>query len=183
LNRASDAQEIHQFYQTHVSMVRKLVLHLAGPGADVDDIVQEVFLVAWRKRGLLGTLESQKAWLRSVAIREVGAARRRARFRRWLGLEPADEPSDARTPETAYQSREASALVHELLSTLSEKKRTVFILYELQGLSGEEIAESVGCPLKTVWTRLHHARREFNARLAEAKARESGLRAQNGGLS
>jgi RNA polymerase sigma-70 factor (ECF subfamily) len=49
---------------------------------------------------------------------------------------------------------------------MGRKKREVFALYELEGCSGEEIAERVGCKLETVWTRLHYARKDF-ARLVK----------------
>ena len=49
---------------------------------------------------------------------------------------------------------------------MAPKKREVFAMFELEGLSGEQIAERIGCPVNTVWTRLHHARKDFlkNAR-------------------
>ena len=47
------------------------------------------------------------------------------------------------------------------------------MLYELEGLSGEEIAQLVGCPLKTVWTRLFHARAEFQKHLKLSEAQEA----------
>lgn len=53
---------------------------------------------------------------------------------------------------------------------MAPKKREVFALFELEGLSGEEIAERVGCPIDTVWTRLFHARKEF-----EKIARQRGV--------
>ncbi len=56
---------------------------------------------------------------------------------------------------------------------MSEKKRTVLVLFELEGLSGEEIAATVGAPLKTVWTRLHAARREFLKALELERKRDT----------
>ena len=47
------------------------------------------------------------------------------------------------------------------MESMSPKKREVFALFELEGLSGDEIAERVDCPVDTVWTRLHHARKQF----------------------
>ena len=69
---------------------------------------------------------------------------------------------------TYFDSKEVlfQALVRDILNSMSEKKRNVFILFELEGLPGAEVAEMVGCPLDTMWTRLFHARREFRSLLA-----------------
>ncbi len=61
-----------------------------------------------------------------------------------------------RTPHHDYEARESEAQVAQII------QREVFVLYELEQLSGEEIAERVGVPVGTVWTRLHHARLEFD---------------------
>ena len=57
-----------------------------------------------------------------------------------------------------------------MLGKMSEVRRTTFILFEIEGYSGEEIAEMQGIPLNTVWTRLHHARKEFLRLVAESGA-------------
>ena len=63
----------------------------------------------------------------------------------------------------------------EILARMAPKKREVLVLFEIEGLSGEAIAERVGCPLDTVWSRLYHARREF-ARLARSDAQRERVR-------
>ena len=93
------------------------------------------------------------------------AARRRRRLRRLFGLGSAlGVPADS-TPESLFESKEASRVVYAILERLSEKRRTVFILFELQELSGAEISAALGCPLATVKTRLFHARKDFEQEL------------------
>ena len=58
-------------------------------------------------------------------------------------------------------------LAGEALASLSEKKREVVVLVTIEGMSGEEVAALLGIPVATVWTRLHHARREMSARMLE----------------
>ena len=65
------------------------------------------------------------------------------------------------TPLAAFEQTEATRRLYALLDKLPEKQRAVFVLFELEGSSGEQIAEAVGCPVPTVWTRLFHARKEF----------------------
>ena len=78
------------------------------------------------------------------------------------------------TPVEALEQREARRQMHEVLSQMSERRRTTFFLFEIEGYSGEEIAQLEGVALNTVYTRLHHARRDFMALLARAEAEEQG---------
>jgi RNA polymerase sigma-70 factor (ECF subfamily) len=163
--------DLSRLYRAHAGFVRRAVVRLAGPRADVDDLVQDVFLIALERRESFEGRSASTTWLYGIAVRIVSTARRRARLRRFLRLEAAHEPVDRHTPATLFEHGEASRTVYRALDGLSEKRRTVFILYELEGLSGEEIAAVVGCPLKTVWTRLHHARKDFQRRLDALEAR------------
>jgi RNA polymerase sigma-70 factor (ECF subfamily) len=181
---ATDTSAQRQLYESHADFVRGLVLRLGTPAADADDLVQETFVVAFRKwagfdRALPSTgegLSPERSWLYAIAVRVAAGARRRARVRRFLGLDAAPEPADPATPGSLLETAEARRQVHRLLEGMAEKKRTVFLLFEVEGLTGEEIARVVGCPVKTVWTRLYHARREFLAKLARQEQREHGGR-------
>jgi RNA polymerase sigma-70 factor (ECF subfamily) len=159
--RQRSLQDFHQFYVAHAEFVRRVVARLLGPDADVDDAVQEVFLVALRKRAGFAGRAQPSTWLYAIARRVVLSARRRARIRRFFGLASAPGPASPPSPHQVFEHRESSRRLYALLERLSEKKRTVFILHDVEGLPGDEIARIVGCPRKTVWTRLHHARREL----------------------
>jgi RNA polymerase sigma-70 factor (ECF subfamily) len=168
--------DLRRLYEEQADFVRRTVIRLGGPRTDVDDLVQDVFIVALRKGSTFEGRSAPRTWLYGIAIKVVGAARRRARIRELFGLRSAVMDSvERRTPEDLFERREASRTVYEVLDRIAEKKRTVFILFELEGLSGEEIALVVGCPLKTVWTRLHHARREFVG-LLEKRQRDEARR-------
>ncbi|GAG00490.1 unnamed protein product, partial [marine sediment metagenome] len=72
-------------------------------------------------------------------------------------------------PEQAVSKLQLSRLFYRLLDKLGAKKRQVLILYELEGYSGSEIAEMVGCKEATVWSRLHHARKDFQRLLSRGE--------------
>jgi RNA polymerase sigma-70 factor (ECF subfamily) len=165
----SPALDVHALYDAHATSLRGLLLRLGGPGTDPDDMLQDVFVVALRRQAEFQQWRDARGWLHGISVKVAQAARRKARLRRFLGLESQDEPAAAYTPEHAVLQAEARQLVHAALEGLSEKKRTVFVLFELEGWSGEEIARAVGIPPNTVWTRLHHARREFLDRLKRIK--------------
>ena len=168
---------LESLYSEHAAFVRDLMARLLGPGGDAEDQRQEVFLIAWRRLDTLRRGVPARAWLCGIALRVAAAARRRARLRQFLGLEQAWAVAGGGTPGTAFESAEASRLVYSILDTIAEKKRTAFILFEIQGLSGQEISEAMSCPPKTVRTRLFHARREF---LRELKRRQDRERARLG---
>jgi RNA polymerase sigma-70 factor (ECF subfamily) len=174
--------DLRRLYADHADFVRRVVLKLGGPSTDADDLMQEVFLVALHRMDSLQDPSLARSWLYGISVRVVAAARRRAKLRRVFSLDEGHEPQAMDTPVSAFEKREASEKVYRLLDKISEKKRSVFIMYELEGMSGEEIAAVVGCPVKTVWTRLHHARKEFLAKLErEDKLEPNGRPIEQGG--
>lgn len=164
---ATSEQFLGALYDAHCDRVRGLLRRMLGPVAEVDDLLQEVFLVALRRRALVEAMgEASGGWLCGVAVRLAQASRRRSRLRRFFGLESLSEVAGDEESGRAAEAAQARRLVYAALERLTEKKRTVFVLFELEGLPGEDIAVLLGCPLKTVWSRLAHARAEFEVALA-----------------
>lgn len=162
--------EVKGLYDELAQPLRRALSRLAWRGADVDDLLQEVFIVALKRPEPLLTAQSPKAWLYGVAVKVASAARTRHRFRSFLGLEGAEELADENAgPFDAAARNEAKATVHRALAQLSAKRREALVLFELEGLSGPEIALALDIPLKTVWTRLFHARKDLEALLSPQK--------------
>jgi RNA polymerase sigma-70 factor (ECF subfamily) len=142
---------------------------LGGPRSDLDDVAQEVFLVVRRK---LGAFDGRNlpAWLFRITSHVSSAHRRRAWFRRvFRGHdERFDELRSVGDPSTELERKQRQEILYRILDRISEKRRTVFVLFEVEELSGEQIAELLDIPLATVWTRLHHARKELARLAAEA---------------
>jgi RNA polymerase sigma-70 factor (ECF subfamily) len=175
LERPTDDEFVCSLYDAHVDQVRRILSRMLGPGMHVDDLTQDVFELALRKRRVLdGQGVAQGAWLAGVAIRLAYARRRQLRLRRFFGLDSAQDVPSGDDPSQPLARAEARRWVYGALDHIAEKKRTVFILYELEGLSGEQIAQLLDCPLKTVWSRLAHARREFEVALQRMKLRHGG---------
>jgi RNA polymerase sigma factor (sigma-70 family) len=127
---------------------------------EAEDIVQTVFLRVLRLAASFNpTATSARPWLYAITAR-VAQERRRALKRRAAALlRMAVRP--ARNSEGS--SFDARTDMERGLLGLSVAKRTVLVLAEVEGFSGEEIADMLGIPLGTVWTRLHHARNELRA--------------------
>jgi RNA polymerase sigma-70 factor (ECF subfamily) len=168
---ASESDRIARLYRDQADFVHAAILRLGGPALDADDLTHEVFLVAMRRWSSLPAEIDPRAWLYGVATRIVSAARRKTLWRRRLGLAN-PPPTEAQWFEADTERLDDRARTYRLIERMSEKKRTVFLLFELEGLSGEEIAATVHAPLKTVWSRLHAARREFLKALELERRRE-----------
>jgi RNA polymerase sigma-70 factor (ECF subfamily) len=160
-------------YECWFDDVVKWLYALGAPDADTEDLAQEIFLVVRRQlpRFQGGNLAG---WLHEISRRTVRDHRRRAWFR-YLVLRRQEIdftllPNTGAGPARSYEDAESRRLFQDLVSRMSEKLRTAFVLFEVEGYSGEEIARAQDVPLGTVWTRLHHARKEFG-RLAVAQQR------------
>ncbi|MBL8923143.1 MAG: RNA polymerase sigma factor [Myxococcaceae bacterium] len=180
----SPREAVRRLYVAHAAELRLGVARLAGRDLDPDDLLHEVFIVALRKPDDVLSADAPKAWLYGVAVKVAASRRRTAKLRRFLGLEDVHEVASAESSSRTAEQRDASKRVEQVLSKLSDKKREVLVLHELQGLPGEEIAAALQIPLKTVWTRLFHARKDFAAELARLELieqRTSGLKEERHG--
>ena len=159
---AVPAVDIDTLYGEHAGFLSRVLIRLVGDGAHVDDLVQETFLVAYRKRATFDGRSAPRTWLYGIAANLALRHRRsRGRFARALGLF-ADEPTaHPASPDRDLERARAATLVRTTLDRLPFKQREVFVLYELEELEGPQIAELLAIPVNTVWTRLHHARKRF----------------------
>lgn len=135
---------------------------------DAEEVVQEVLLVVQRRLPDFQPNAQLTTWLYKITHNIARVRRRRERLRRWLRGLPADYardvPAPGPTPADEMERREAAAEVYAALDALGDKYRSLVILFEIEGLSGEEIAEMTGLPLATVWIRLHRGRKRFRER-------------------
>jgi RNA polymerase sigma-70 factor (ECF subfamily) len=158
-----------ELFRRHRSDVARLVYRMMGPTADLEDIVQEVFLQVHRSIGEFRGQAKFSTWLHRVTVNVVLMTRRAARSRPVLtGETPTEyEPDAGLAPDEDAMRRRRIEAFRRLLEKLPEKKRTVFELHELCGWTPAEIAEHVKAPVLTVRTRLFYARREIEAMIRE----------------
>ena len=175
-----DAPSIHALFRRHFDDVYRMVAHLLGPGAgqaDVEDVTQQVFMAAHRALPRYRGEGRPTTWLYGIATRVVLNNLRSWRRRRRLvaALESALEGdvAVAACPERDLAARQELNRVWRCLMRVGPKKRVVYVLHVVEGRSGEEIAELLEIPVATVWTRLHHARRELNAALDRDERRNA----------
>jgi RNA polymerase sigma-70 factor (ECF subfamily) len=167
--RGGDVSALGVLYDRYAEDVRRVLVRLGVPERDVDDMLQETFLDVVRGAKNYDGRANARPWLVGLAVNWVRRRRRSVRVlvRRLASFE--EEPTTApTTPEDEAAGAIAAAKARAALDALSQKKREVFVLVVMEGLPGEEVARLLDIPVATVWTRLHHARRELRAALEEA---------------
>lgn len=154
-----------RFYRDHRRQVAGNLYRVLGDRGELDDLVQEVFVIAFRGMERFRGDSKLSTWLYRICV-NVALGRLRSKSRRAPAVpygdileEPADENETA--PDLKLERREELQRVYRALEHLAPKKRIVFVLHEIQGLDIKEIADIVQAPLVTVRTRLHYARKEF----------------------
>jgi RNA polymerase sigma-70 factor (ECF subfamily) len=181
---AGDTAAFRKIYERHRADVARLAYRMLGPRADLEDLIQEVFVQVYKSLRDFRGQSKFSTWLHRVTVNVVLMHRRSARSRPIFTEEaPGDMiRSDGVAPDEDAERRERMRAFGRLLARLPEKKRVVFILHELEGLPPSEIARVVGAPILTVRTRLFYARRDLEAMLGDEPAL-AGLRLSFGKVS
>jgi RNA polymerase sigma-70 factor (ECF subfamily) len=166
LRSPSAPRDFRAFYDLWFEEVARWIRALGGPEADRDDIVQEVFLVVRRRLEAFDGV-NPAGWLYRITRRQVRDFRRRS-WVRHIFTRRRVENLDALQhggggPSAALERLEDQRILQTLLGKIREERRITFVLFEIEGLPGEEIARIQSVPLNTVWTRLYHARKDFLA--------------------
>ncbi len=166
--------DFRAIYDSWFEDVSRWIRALGGAEADRDDIVQEVFLVVRRRlRAFDGA--NLAGWLYRITRRQVRDSRRRSWVKHIFTKRRVDEPDALQFggvgPAALLEHKEQRRILDMILSKIREERRTAFVLFEIEGLSGAEIARIQNIPVGTVFTRLHHARKEFFALAAKYRAK------------
>ena len=169
-DRAAQDELYHRFRR----QVAANLYRVLGDRSDLDDLVQEVFVIAFRGLDRFRGDARLSTWLYRICV-NVALGRIRTRRRRPAAIGMTDFDSAAidpsmterpETPERSLQRRQDQERVYRALETLAPKKRIVLYLHEIEGLDLKEIAYLVDSNPVTVRTRLFYARREFYKVLA-----------------
>jgi RNA polymerase sigma-70 factor, ECF subfamily len=162
---------VEEVYLAYAPSVSRWVQRLGGPRVDVEDAVQEVFaIVQERLAGFRGD-SAMRTWLFGITERVVHRAldqRRRKEIPTGNAWDVAGRlPGNNREAFERLNEQEVRTLVYKALDRMTPRYRDALILFELEGMSGEEIAELRGVRSATLWVVLHRARRQFVKRFAE----------------
>jgi len=169
-----------QVYDDNVAFVWRSLRRLGVREASLKDAVQDVFIVVHRRLQDFDERAQVRTWLFRICMHTAKDQRRRAHVRREVFDDASVDqaPSSGKTPVELMEDREALLLFDAALDRLPMDQRAVFILFELEEMTGERVAECLGLPLGTVYSRLRRSRETFRrAVLVESKTRGVASRA------
>ncbi len=164
--RRGEEAAFAEIFRSYRGLVFGVLAHLMPRDPELEDVVQQAFVEVFRSLHAFEGRSKLSSWIARVAL-HVGyhhLRRKKSRPGEYggdAGLPELVDESASSDPESVLERREAVRRVYAILETIAPKKRTVFILNDLQGLPQEEVAEVVGASAATVRTRLFYARKEF----------------------
>ncbi len=167
--RAGAADEpglsVTQVHERHGEFVWRTLHRMGVRAPHVEDVYQEVFIVVHRRLGSFAGKSALTTWLYEICFRVAAGYRKKAHFRReelvpdWSLMDALS--SDLPSPERQLATARQAELLERILDTLPLEYRVVFVMFEVEGLSCEQISAGLGTPLGTVHSRLSRARKRF----------------------
>jgi RNA polymerase sigma-70 factor (ECF subfamily) len=160
--RHGDRGAWRMLYDRYAPIVHRFLATFGVPPEEREDACQEVFVAVYRSLTHFRGDARLSTWIYRIAARYASRAARRRRVRTLLSNMLLREPLPPPAPDASEKS-ERLRMLDELVAKLSPKKKLVLILFEIEGLPIEEVAQIAGCPENTAWSRLHYARAELMA--------------------
>lgn len=173
--RSNDAEAFDEIVRRYQDCVYRYIVRMTGPGPDAEDLAQETFVRAF---GAIGSFEgraSLRTWLLRIATNKCIDHRRRSRKPTTTPTHlsdlaapdgtPLDIPDTAPGPSDLLERDELGGIIGAAVDHLPDKLRAVLILFDVEGLAYEEIAQVLQVPVGTVKSRLFHARESLRLAL------------------
>lgn len=169
--------EFAALYRQYFSFVWGCTRRLGVSDLEIDDVVQEIFIVIHGRLDTLERAESLRSWIYGIVRRTVSTYRRARRAKdastAALRTEPDVQDPERPSPQELTEQSDQVRLLWTLLEKLDPPKREVFVLAELDEMTVPEIASALDVPVNTVYSRLRAARRELEEALARFQAQTS----------
>lgn len=162
--------DVQQAYRTERDFVQRSLHRLGATRGELSDLSQEVFTVVARRQGEFDASRPIRAWLFGICTFVVQNARRTRRRKPTVALDDVNAPIDGTSPLDALTARRRLGRANDALEAMDVERRAVFVMYEIEGMSGEAIARALGVPAGTVHSRLFAARKIIAAALAQEEA-------------
>jgi len=170
--RENHSRRLRRMVTDHMDFLWRSIRRLGVAESEVDDAVQQVFLLASRKLAAIEPAK-ERSFLFGTALRVASEWRRSRRRRPEDAHERVAEGADpGLNPEQMVAQRRARHLLDEVLASMTFDLRVVFVLFELEEMTTLEIAKILEIPSGTVASRLRRARDEFQAGAKRIRLRE-----------
>ena len=160
--RAGDQASCRDLFRLHVGRVHRTIYRLVGPSAEVEDLVQSAFIDAFRSLSGFRGEAAFSTWLTRIAVRVALRARQRAP-RPTVPIEIVEQQAagGGSDPDRAADARRGLARLDAILTDLSAKRRSAFVLHVLEGHPLQEVADMLGASVAAIKVRVHDARKEI----------------------
>jgi RNA polymerase sigma-70 factor (ECF subfamily) len=160
--RVGDKSGLALLFRRHQAALHRFCTRLVGPRGDVEDLMQNTFLAAWSNAGSYRGQASAVAWLYGIAAnlhrRSLRSTRRTKTFLERLQWRPGPRPLPI---DDEVSNRQLMRRLASAIDELPHDLRVVFLLCEMEGISGTDAARALGLRPGTVWRRLHDARKRL----------------------
>jgi RNA polymerase sigma-70 factor (ECF subfamily) len=166
--------DVQQVYEAHYRYVWRCLRSLGVREPQLDDALQDVFIVVQRRLAEFDGRVALSTWLYAIALRVARKARERARREADKSAEPLsteEPPAPQADAEATLSSNQRLLLARRALEALDDDKREVFVLANIEQMSAPEIVEVLGIPLNTVYSRLRAARLAFASEVSRLSGR------------
>ena len=178
---AGRAEAFAALYDRYAAKLYRAAVAMLGSPQDAEDVVQETFLRAFRKRKEYRAIANFSTWLFTIAGNLAKSELRRRKRWRMFSLHKDEEsdtgmdlPDETHRPDTVTESSIADVHIQQAISSLAENYRQVILLRDVEGMSYQEISEIVQCPVGTVKSRVNRARLKLQQKLRN-QGRDVGL--------
>jgi RNA polymerase sigma-70 factor (ECF subfamily) len=166
----NDRTAQHELFGTYKQKVNDLVYKSLGNRFDIDDVVQQAFIALFGSLRHFKGDSSLDTWVYRITVK-VCTTQLRKKYRKrqpnivFDPMEKEHEDLSSNDPNSVMEQKELSRAIYEALDRLSMEKRTIVIMYEMDGMSLEEIAGILKKPIGTVKSRLFHGRKALEKQL------------------
>jgi len=164
--------EVVSIHNRYAEFVWLTLQRLGVRDSDIEDLLQEVFVVVHRRLDSFDGSAKMSTWLFGICMRIAAAYHRRAfrRRERTVAQVPDRAAPGDENPERAAVTRQAQERLHAALDLMDLEKRAIFVMFEIDEVPCETIAEMLSIPIGTVYSRLHTARQAFARALERVQA-------------
>ncbi|HZF52706.1 MAG TPA: RNA polymerase sigma factor [Polyangiaceae bacterium] len=167
-----NAPDFRALFEAEFSYVSHTLRRLGVREADLEDVAHDVFITVHRLLPEYDPARPLRPWLFGIAFRVASDYRRLARHAREVPEGPRPEPVDGAPPaDEQLVAEQARRLVLEALDELELDRRAVLVLHDIDGHTMPEIAQALGIPLNTAYSRLRLSREELKAAVRRARLR------------
>ncbi|MBX3190467.1 MAG: sigma-70 family RNA polymerase sigma factor [Labilithrix sp.] len=168
---AASKERFHALFSAEFAWIWTTLRRLGVKPADLEDVTHDVLLVVYRKLDTYDASRPLRPWLFAFAYRAASDYRRLARHREEPSEDVPDLEASVAASDEVLEKKQESALVHAALARIHLDRRAVLVAHEIDGTPMKDIAQSLGIPLNTAYSRLRIAREELTAAVLRIRAR------------